>query len=203
VVPTGAMLCDPELKPACVKILRLKVDRVSRREPLPPLFMRFVMQAGFAWPALTPLTVDLLCKLIGKQARLAAIATNLAGFLTPLQPPCPCLPPLALLCRPCLPLFSEERCVVGKAMYERANVLSGWCIMPGDSTRACIPCNESLRMTLADAAPSSACLSPCSAVTYDPLPSPKSSHQDRVRRLKASLRQPGCRRLRVHMIEAT
>ena len=47
-----------------------------RREPLPPLFMRFVMQAGFAWPALTPLTVDLLCKLIGKQARLAVTVAS-------------------------------------------------------------------------------------------------------------------------------
>ena len=53
------------------------------REPLPPLFMRFVMQAGFAWPALTPLTVDLLCKLIGKQARLAATSHPVSCILRP------------------------------------------------------------------------------------------------------------------------
>ena len=52
-----------------------------RREPLPPLFMRFVMQAGFAWPALTPLTVDLLCKLIGKQARLAVTSRPVSSTL--------------------------------------------------------------------------------------------------------------------------
>ncbi len=43
--------------------------------------MRFVMQAGFAWPALTPLTVDLLCKLIGKQARLAATLGSISSIL--------------------------------------------------------------------------------------------------------------------------
>ncbi len=42
--------------------------------------MRFVMQAGFAWPALTPLTVDLLCKLIGKQARLAATLRSISSI---------------------------------------------------------------------------------------------------------------------------
>lgn len=40
-----------------------------RREPLPPLFMRFVMQTGFAYSRLVEQTVELLVRLVGKQVR--------------------------------------------------------------------------------------------------------------------------------------
>ena len=78
-VVTGCRDTSVRSAPACLPC----------REPLPPLFMRFVMQAGFAWPALTPLTVDLLCKLIGKQARLVECATNLTSALKSECPRCP------------------------------------------------------------------------------------------------------------------
>ena len=93
--PTDAILCVTQSLALLLFEVQLNIDPLSRREPLPPLFMRFVMQAGFAWPALTPLTVDLLCKLISKQARLAAIGTHLAGPLIALQTPRPCSQPTA------------------------------------------------------------------------------------------------------------